>query len=52
MRIERGDGKITLTFERSPDQRAMTTLHMLVMGGFVAFVLIALYLPILSLGGT
>src|ERR1700749_4452250 len=35
MRIERGDDKITLTFDRPPDQRAMTTLHMLVMGGFV-----------------
>jgi hypothetical protein len=35
MRIDRGDGKITLVFERSPDQRAMTSLHMLIMGGFV-----------------
>jgi ABC-type xylose transport system permease subunit len=35
MRIERGDGKITLYFERSPNQRAMATLHVMIMGGLV-----------------
>lgn len=35
MHIERGDGKLTLFFERSADQRAMASLHLLIMGGFV-----------------
>lgn len=39
MRIECSDAKITLTFERSPEQRAAATLHMLFMGGFAAFLL-------------
>jgi len=31
----RRDGKITLVFERAPDQRASATLHAMLMGGLV-----------------
>lgn len=33
------DGKITLVFERGPDQRAMASLHALLLGGVIATLL-------------
>jgi hypothetical protein len=39
MRIEHGDHRVTLFFERPPNLRAMATLHALFMGGFTCFLL-------------
>jgi hypothetical protein len=39
MHIERGDGRVTLYFEQSPNQQAMAGLHALMMGGFVCALL-------------
>jgi len=39
MDIEHGEGRITLYFERPPNQRAMATLHALLMSGLVCFLL-------------
>jgi hypothetical protein len=39
MHIERGDGKVTLYFERSPNQQAMAGFHALLMGALVCALL-------------
>jgi hypothetical protein len=43
----RDDGKITLVYNRAPDQRAMATLHSLFMGGITAVLLYVAVLMIL-----
>jgi hypothetical protein len=51
MRIEHGDHRITLYYERPPNLRAMATLHALFMGGFTCFLLLgAVYVLIAARG--